>query len=98
MNWRSKKILNAAKFAPGCFGCGADNCGQVVMAHSNQSRDGKGMSLKAHDYRVAALCNECHMEIDQGRHLSREERIARWEVAHRATIGWLIESGRLVVA
>ena len=87
-----------AREAPCCLLCGAENCGQVVMAHSNQSRDGKGMSIKAHDYRVAALCDKCHMEIDQGAKLSRHERQERWEAAHRATVAWLIESGRLVVA
>jgi hypothetical protein len=55
-------------------------------------RDGKGRSIKAHDYRIAALCFKCHYEIDQGKDLSRQERLNIWEDAHRATIGWLFEN------
>ena len=69
----------------------------MVAAHSNQLRDGKGLSIKAHDYRVAALCYACHMELDQGAKMSREDRQDLWEMAHRKTIGWLFESGRLKV-
>jgi hypothetical protein len=98
MNWRSKKLLDAAKDAPVCMGCGKQNNGEVVMAHSNQLRDGKGTGIKAHDYRVAAMCNDCHYEIDNGTWLSREQRVDKWEEAHRKTIGWLIESGRVTVS
>lgn len=97
MNYRNKKLLQLAKDFPYCMNCGSQNCGDVVMAHSNQSRDGKGMSIKAHDFRVAALCYECHMMIDQGKGLSREDRIAVWETAHRATMGHLFWSGMVEV-
>ena len=60
-------------------------------------RDGKGRGLKAHDYRIAALCFKCHYEIDQGKDLSRAERLNIWEEAHRATIGWLFENDFLKV-
>jgi hypothetical protein len=63
-----------------------------VAAHSNQLRDGKGRGIKAHDYRIASLCFKCHIEIDQGSRLSREERLEMWENAHRNTIGWLFEN------
>jgi hypothetical protein len=69
----------------------------VVAAHSNQMRDGKGRGLKAHDYRIAALCFKCHYEIDQGKDLSRTERLNIWENAHRATIGWLFENDHIKV-
>ena len=69
----------------------------MVAAHSNQMRDGKGRSIKAHDYRIAALCFKCHYEIDQGKDLSRQERLNIWEDAHRATIGWLFENDFLKV-
>ena len=69
----------------------------MVAAHSNQQRDGKGMGIKAHDYRAAALCHECHHQIDQGSELSKEDRQIVWEMAHRKTIGWLFETGRLKV-
>jgi hypothetical protein len=63
--------------------------GTVVAAHSNQLRDGKGKSIKAHDYRIAALCYKCHHELDQGAKLSKQDRVNMWEDAHRATVGWL---------
>ena len=68
-----------------------------MAAHSNQLRDGKGRGIKAHDYRIAALCYVCHSEIDQGSKLSKAERIEAWEEAHRRTIGWLFEQGLIVL-
>lgn len=76
--------------------CGKED-GTVVAAHSNQGRDGKGRSLKANDYRIAALCFICHEEIDQGHKMSRIERVNAWEEAHRKTIGWLFDTGRLTI-
>jgi len=71
--------------------------GTVVAAHSNQMRDGKGRGLKAHDYRIAALCFTCHAELDQGRDMSREERLNMFETAHRGTVGWLFENDHITV-
>jgi hypothetical protein len=76
--------------------CGRED-GTVVAAHSNQLRDGKGRGIKAYDYRIAAMCYPCHMEIDQGTKLSKAERIEIWEEAHRKSIGWLFENGHLEV-
>ena len=95
MTYRNDALLKAVREAP-CQQCGIQN-GTVVAAHSNQMRDGKGRSLKAADYRIAALCHYCHFEIDQGSKLSREERLNIWESAHRATIGWLFENGYIKV-
>ena len=69
----------------------------MVAAHSNQQRDGKGMGIKAHDYRIAALCYNCHTDIDQGQRLNKEERKAVWDEAHRRTIGWLFDRGHLTL-
>jgi hypothetical protein len=91
MMYRNKKLLEAVRDCP-CQLCGAQD-GTIVAAHSNQMRDGKGRGLKAHDYRIAALCFKCHYEIDQGAKMSRQERVDAWESAHRSTIGWLFESG-----
>jgi hypothetical protein len=88
--YRNQKLLEAVRESP-CQHCGRQD-GTVVAAHSNQSRDGKGRSLKANDYRIAALCFTCHAELDQGHKLSREERLNMWEAAHRATVGWLFDS------
>ena len=94
MNYRNKKLLEVVRESP-CQLCGAQD-GTVVAAHSNQLRDGKGRSIKAHDYRIAALCYTCHADIDQGR-MSREDKQDLWEMAHRKTVGWLFENEHLEV-
>jgi hypothetical protein len=76
--------------------CGTSN-GTIVAAHSNQLKDGKGKGIKAHDYRIAALCFRCHHDLDQGNVLSKSERVELWELAHRKTIGWLFETGLLIL-
>jgi hypothetical protein len=93
--YRNQKLLEAARESP-CQICGA-NDGTVVAAHSNQLRDGKGRGLKAHDYRISSLCYQCHMDLDQGAKLTKEERLNKWEDAHRRTIGWLFDNGYLGV-
>jgi hypothetical protein len=93
--YRNQKLLEAVRESP-CQHCGRSD-GTVVAAHSNQSRDGKGRSLKASDAAIAALCYNCHNQIDQGPTLSKQERIDIWENAHRKTMRWLIEEGYLVV-
>jgi hypothetical protein len=87
--YRNKKLIEACRNMP-CQHCGAED-GTVVAAHSNQLRDGKGRGIKAHDYRVAALCFKCHAEIDQGKALTKHQRQYLWEEAHRKTIGQLFE-------
>jgi hypothetical protein len=94
MNYRNKKLLETVRDSP-CQLCGARD-GTVVAAHSNQLRDGKGRSIKAHDYRIAALCYTCHADIDQGK-MSREDKQDLWEMAHRKTVGWLFENDLLSV-
>jgi hypothetical protein len=91
--YRNKKLLELVRQSP-CQTCGTED-GTVVAAHSNQLRDGKGRGLKAHDYRIAALCFRCHAELDQGTKMSKVERVESWEEAHRRTIGWLFENGHL---
>ena len=93
--YRNKALLEIVRESP-CQICGAQD-GTVVAAHSNQQRDGKGMGIKAHDYRIAALCFSCHAEIDQGKSLNKQEKFNQWDEAHRRTIGWLFELGHLKV-
>jgi hypothetical protein len=93
--YRNKRLLEVCRHIP-CQHCGVSN-GTIVAAHSNQLRDGKGRGLKANDYRVASLCYTCHTEVDQGKKLSKSERIEMWEEAHRSTIGKLFEDGYLIV-
>ena len=93
--YRNKKLLEIVRQSP-CQHCGAQD-GTVVAAHSNWMRDGKGKGIKAHDYRIAALCFTCHSELDQGSKMSKSERMEMWENAHRQTIGWLFENGNVQV-
>jgi len=95
MIYRNKKLLEILRQSP-CQACGKED-GTVCAAHSNQLRDGKGRSLKAHDFRVAALCFRCHSNLDQGYQMDKEERRELWEEAHRKTIAWLFENDHLVV-
>lgn len=93
--YRNKALLEIVRLAP-CMECGKQD-GTVVAAHSNQLRDGKGKGIKAHDYRIAALCFTCHMDLDQGAKLSKQERHSMWDEAHRATIAWLFDNAYLSV-
>lgn len=95
MNYRNPKLIEVVREAP-CMHCGIED-GTIVAAHSNQLRDGKGRSIKAHDYRIASLCYKCHADLDQGSRMTRMERVEMWEEAHRKTVGWLFETGRLTV-
>ena len=95
MNYRSQYLLERVRESA-CQHCGTRD-GTIVAAHSNQLRDGKGKSIKAHDYRIAALCFKCHYNLDQGNTLTKEERREMWEEAHRKTIGWLFDEGHLTV-
>lgn len=62
------------------------------MAHANWSEYGKGMGIKAHDWAVAAICHQCHADIDSGS-LSRKEKRDNWESAHIKTLEWIFETG-----
>jgi len=95
LNYRNKRLLETARKLPCCH-CGRED-GTVVAAHSNQLRDGKGKGIKSSDFRIASLCFACHSELDQGKNLSKQERIEMWEEAHRKTIGLLFENGYLEV-
>ena len=95
MTFRSEDLRRAVASLE-CMHCGVE--GRTQAAHSNQQRDGKGMGHKASDAALAALCVECHSEIDQGRALSKVQRIEIFEDAHRKTMIALIERGKLRVA
>lgn len=93
MNWRNHKLLLAIRDLE-CQFTDLPHCcsGQVTACHSNQLRDGKGKGIKAHDFRVAAGCPIAHFAIDQGKELTREERMQYWESAHRRTMGELFKT------
>lgn len=65
----------------------------MQVAHSNQLRDGKARGLKSFPWRIAAMGERCHWEIDQGPRLSKQERREQWDEAHRRTIGELFRLG-----
>ena len=89
--FRSKKHLkNVASLC--CQHCGAD--GYTQAAHSNQLIHGKGRGIKASDEFTAALCLKCHYELDQGKNLSKEERIDMWENAWHKTVAKLQQQGK----
>jgi len=93
LNYRNKRLLEVCRQLPCQFpGCGKED-GTVVACHSNQIRDAKGTGIKAHDYRIAAMCHQHHMEIDQGSQYNKAQRWAIWEEAHRNSIGALFERG-----
>jgi hypothetical protein len=87
---RSQKLL---KLVTGlaCQNCGIDN--GVQAAHTNWG-GGKGRGIKADDNLVAALCLKCHYEIDQGAHLSKDERQEMWSKAHQKTVDELVNNNQ----
>ena len=95
MTYRNPDLLRLARKAPRCMACNRPNDGTVVAAHSNER---KGMGLKAPDHMWAAMCGKCHIRLDQGADLSREDRRAMWLRAYWFTQDWLWEVGLLVVA
>ncbi len=74
-----------------CQHCGKDD-GTVCGAHTNFG-GGKGRAIKADDNLCASLCHACHMMLDQGNKLSKQERIDLWTEAHQKTVQELIEHG-----
>jgi len=88
---RSPKLLRACR-SIACQHCGVDD-GSVVAAHSNQAEHGKGRALKSSDVYVASLCHACHHAVDQGRTMSRTERVQAWTDAHIRTVAELVRLG-----
>lgn len=88
---RSSKLMQAYRKIP-CMHCGIAD-GSVCGAHSNQAKHGKAKGIKASDIYAASLCHVCHHALDQGRSMSRTERVQMWERAHARTIEALRERG-----
>jgi len=87
---RSQKLLKLVTNLA-CQNCGIDN--GVQAAHTNWG-GGKGRGIKADDNLVAALCLKCHYEIDQGAHLSKDERQELWQKAHQRTVDELVNNNQ----
>lgn len=91
MIYRKKKLLSLAKECPRCMCCGIENPNRDLLcaAHSNQLRDGKGRGLKAHDFRIAYVCDKCHKHTDSNKDA--------WERSHFRSICWLFERSYLFI-
>ena len=82
---RSKNLLKMVASLD-CQVCGSGH--MVQAAHTNWG-GGKGRGIKADDNLVAALCLQCHYEIDQGVKLTKQERQDKWLKAHQKTMSAL---------
>ncbi len=90
-SYRSKKWLAAVGSIEQCVLCGAWG---TQVAHRNE---GKGIGLKADDSLTAAICECCHVEIDNGKNLTREERRQLMDRAIVLTVKELSRRGLLEV-
>jgi hypothetical protein len=87
---RSQKLLDAIR-ALSCQHCGRPPRSEA--SHSNQSQHGKGRGIRASDVYCAALCPSCHVEVDSGKNLSREQRLSIWTAAWIKTVKSLVRLG-----
>lgn len=79
MIYRNRRLLDLAheindcqmRIDGVCIGYSPDGC---EPAHSNEQRHGKGAGIKANDVFHVAACHPCHVEFDQGRRLTGEQR------------------------
>lgn len=86
--YRSKAHLKNVASLP-CKVCGID--GYTQAAHSNWVQwGGKCKAKKASDEYTAAICVQCHYQIDAGKDLTKEERLDLWKKAHTATVQHLV--------
>lgn len=90
--FRSDKWLAAVRSLECCVLCGAYG---VQAAHRNE---GKGAGMKTDDCLTAALCIPCHTGIDQGRHMTREERRAEMDRAIVLTLQAMVRRGLVGLA
>jgi hypothetical protein len=82
---KSATWLEAVRSLEFCVLCGTHG---VQAAHRNE---GKGKSQKVDDALTAALCLKHHNEIDNGAHLSKEERRAMMDRAIVLTLRELFQ-------
>jgi len=88
--FRSKQHLKNVASLP-CQNCYIE--GQTQAAHSNLAEHGKGRSIKASDEYVAALCQKCHYELDQGGRLNKEQKRNLFMMAYGKTRAKLYAAG-----
>ncbi|ECE6270470.1 hypothetical protein LHS21_000548 [Salmonella enterica subsp. enterica serovar Newport] len=90
--YRSKNWLAAVGQIEHCVLCGRWG---TQVAHRNEL---KGMGVKTDDCATAALCPECHYEIDNGCHLEKEERRRLMNKAIVLTVIELARRGLIIPA
>lgn len=84
---RSEAWLDAVRSIPHCVLCKRRR--EVQAAHENQ---GKGVGWKVPDCLTAAICPECHYDIDNGNEKTLEVRRSLMSRAIRATIVYLFQN------
>ncbi|RKQ97128.1 hypothetical protein C7446_2548 [Kushneria sinocarnis] len=84
---RDRKWLSAVHQIESCVLCGSYG---IQAAHRDE---GKAMGRKQDDALTAALCPECHYELGNGKHLSREQRRAEMDRAIVLTLQQLVRRG-----
>ena len=89
--FRSKAHLQNVANLP-CQNCYIE--GETQAAHSNWAEHGKGRGIKASDEFTAALCQKCHMELDSGARLTKEQRRDLWVMAWQKTMAKLKGQGK----
>ncbi len=98
MNYRDRKLLDLAYQFP-CMlqlpGCEGGDSGEP--APSNQAKHGRGGAMKAHDCFHVPACRACHVQLDQGGRLTKEERREAWEAAFWRYLPELWEQGKIGV-
>ena len=93
MQYPKHKYVRSQKLLKLVAGLSCQSCGNGVQADHSNWGGGKGRGIKADDNLVAALCQTCHYEIDQGKDLSKEERQRKWVEAHIGTVLLLCRQG-----
>ena len=88
--WRSQRYLRAVASLP-CMICFRE--GATQAAHRNQ---GKGMAIKTDDCFTAALCVDCHADLDQGKS-TRADKRERMDAAILMTVRALFKDGKVAI-
>ena len=95
MNHRDRALLDCAYDFPCLLQFDGCDGGNGEPAHANWPIFGKGMGMKAHDCFHVPACRSCHVRLDQGSSLDREERRMAWLRAFADYLPMLFQRGHL---
>lgn len=93
-NYRDRKLLDTAYHFPCMLNfdcCEGGDAGEP--AHANGHKQGKGGAMKAHDCFFVPSCRPCHMYLDQGSGMTKDERREAWEDAYWRFVPLAFASG-----